>query len=82
MADIHVRNDNDMIRFSRKDHFAWEIKDRFKLINHSVLGYIEYSIKNSDTEIMKADKYLLAVLYSAPLTMDAFYQSRIPKGKA
>jgi len=65
------------IRISSDDYPAELVKAKFLKLNPMHIEYVLECLKNNTTEIRNIKKYLLAVLFNAPSTMDSYYTSLV-----
>jgi len=65
------------IRIASDDYPAELVKAKFLKLNGSHIEYVLDCLKNNTTDIRNIKKYLLAVLFNAPSTMDNYYASLV-----
>ena len=65
------------IRVSGDDYPAELVKAKFLKLDSSHLEFVLDCMKNNTTEIRNIKKYLLAVLFNAPSTIDSYYTSLV-----
>lgn len=65
------------IRIAGDDYPAELVKSRFMKLNHSHIQYVLECIGKNTTEIRNIKKYLLAVLFNAPATIDTYYTALV-----
>ena len=65
------------IRIASDDYPAALVKSKFLKLNPMHIEYVLECLKNNTTEIRNIKKYLLAVLFNAPSTMDSYYTSLV-----
>ena len=53
------------------------VKSKFLKLNQMHIEFVLDCMKNNTTEIRNIKKYLLAVLFNAPSTMDSYYTSLV-----
>ena len=53
------------------------VKDRFKKIRYSHIEYVLDAFHESHTKIKNIKKYLLAMLFNAPATIDGYYEAAV-----
>ena len=61
------------IRIASDDYPAELVKAKFLKLNTFHIEYVLECLRNNTTEIRNIKKYLLAVLFNAPSTMDSYY---------
>ena len=66
-----------IIRIASDDYPAELVKSKFLKLNHMHIEFVLDCMKNNTTEIRNIKKYLLAVLFNAPSTMDSYYTSLV-----
>ena len=65
------------IRIASDDYPAELVKAKFLKLNCFHVDYVLECLKNNTTEIRNIKKYLLAVLFNAPSTIDSYYTSLV-----
>ena len=65
------------IRIASDDYPAALVKSKFLKLNHMHIEYVLECLKNNTSEIRNIKKYMLAVLFNAPSTMDSYYTSLV-----
>jgi hypothetical protein len=65
------------IRIAGDDYPAELVKSKFMKLHSGHFEYVMDCLKNNTTEIRNIKKYLLAVLFNAPTTMDSFYTALV-----
>jgi len=65
------------IRIASDDYPAELVKAKFLKLNVSHIEYVLDCLKKNTTDIRNIKKYLLAVLFNAPSTMDSYYTSLV-----
>ena len=65
------------IRIASDDFPAELVKSKFLKLDVMHIEYVLDCMKNNTTEIRNIKKYLLAVLFNAPSTMDSYYTSLV-----
>jgi len=65
------------IRISGDDFPAEVVKSKFLKLDSGHLAFVLDCMKKNTTEIRNIKKYLLAVLFNAPSTMDSYYTSLV-----
>ena len=65
------------IRIASDDYPAELVKAKFLKLNTFHIEYVLECLRNNTTEIRNIKKYLLAVLFNAPSTMDSYYTSLV-----
>jgi len=65
------------IRIAGDDYPAELVKTKFMKLNGSHLEFVLDCMKKNTTEIRNIKKYLLAVLFNAPSTIDSYYTSLV-----
>ena len=65
------------IRIASDDYPAELVKSKFLKLNQMHIEFVLDCMKNNTTEIRNIKKYLLAVLFNAPSTMDSYYTSLV-----
>lgn len=53
------------------------VKSKFLKLNYSHIDYALYCLKGNTTKVKNIKKYLLAVLFNAPSTMDGYFQAEV-----
>ena len=53
------------------------VKSKFLKLNYSHIDYALYCLKRNTTKVKNIKKYLLAVLFNAPSTMDGYFQAEV-----
>lgn len=53
------------------------VKSKFLKIDAGHIEYVIESLKNNTTDVRNIKKYLLAVLFNAPSTIDSYYSARV-----
>ena len=65
------------IRIASDDYPAELVKAKFLKLTHCHIEYVLECLKNNTTDIRNIKKYMLAVLFNAPSTMDSYYTSLV-----
>ena len=65
------------LRIAGDDYPAEVVKSKFLKLNSGHIEFVLECLKNNTTDIRNMKKYLLAVLFNAPSTMDSYYTSRV-----
>jgi len=65
------------IRIAGDDYPAELVKAKFMKLNSGHFEFVMDCLKNNTTEIRNIKKYLLAVLFNAPSTMDSYYTALV-----
>jgi hypothetical protein len=65
------------IRVAGDDYPAELVKAKFLKLNRGHLDYVMECMKKNTSDIRNIKKYLLAVLFNAPTTMDSYYTSLV-----
>ena len=65
------------IRIAGDDYPAELVKAKFLKLNSSHIEFVIDCMKNNTTEIRNIKKYLLAVLFNAPSTIDSYYTALV-----
>jgi hypothetical protein len=65
------------IRIAGDDYPAELVKSKFMKLHSGHFEYVMECLKNNTTEIRNIKKYLLAVLFNAPTTMDSYYTALV-----
>jgi len=65
------------IRIASDDYPAELVKAKFLKLNTFHIEYVLECLRNNTTDIRNIKKYLLAVLFNAPSTMDSYYTSLV-----
>ena len=63
------------IRINREDMTTEVVKSRFLKLDAEHIRYALMTLANNTTRVRDMKQYMLAVLYNAPTTMDAYYQN-------
>jgi hypothetical protein len=66
-----------IIRIASDDYPAELVKAKFLKLNGCHIEYVLDCLKKNTTEIRNIKKYLLAVLFNAPSTIDSYYTSLV-----
>ncbi|MCL2190344.1 MAG: DUF6017 domain-containing protein, partial [Defluviitaleaceae bacterium] len=66
-----------VIRIASDDYPAELVKAKFLKLNGCHIEYVLDCLKKNTTEIRNIKKYLLAVLFNAPSTIDSYYTSLV-----
>lgn len=53
------------------------VKERFRKIKYSQVEYVMDCFHDNHTKVKNIKKYLLAMLFNAPATMDGYYEARV-----
>lgn len=53
------------------------VRSKFLKLNYSHIDYALYCLRNNTTKVKNIKKYLLAVLFNAPSTMDGYFQAEV-----
>jgi len=67
------------LRIAGDDFPAELVKSKFLKLNSSHLEFVLDCMKKNTTDIRSIKKYLLAVLFNAPSTIDSYYTSLVPQ---
>ena len=65
------------IRIASDDYPAELVKAKFLKLDHMHIEYVLECLKKNTTDIRNIKKYMLAVLFNAPSTMDSYYTSLV-----
>jgi hypothetical protein len=65
------------IRIAGDDYPVELVKSKFMKLHSGHFEYVMDCLKNNTTEIRNIKKYLLAVLFNAPTTMDSYYTALV-----
>ena len=65
------------IRIAGDDYPAELVKAKFMKLNSGHFEFVMDCLKNNTTEIRSIKKYLLAVLFNAPSTIDPYYTALV-----
>ena len=65
------------IRIAGDDYPAELVKSKFLKLNSSHIEFVMDCLKNNTTEIRNIKKYMLAVLFNAPSTIDSYYTALV-----
>jgi hypothetical protein len=65
------------IRIAGDDYPAELVKGKFLKLDGGHLEFVLDCLKKNTTEIRNIKKYLLAVLFNAPTTIDSYYTARV-----
>ena len=65
------------IRIAGDDYPAEVVKSKFLKLNSGHVEFVFDCLKNNTTEIRNIKKYLLAVLFNAPSTIDSYYTALV-----
>ena len=66
-----------MIRIAGDDYPAELVKGKFMKLNNSHIQFVLDCMKQNTTKIRNIKKYLLAVLFNAPNTIDSYYTALV-----
>lgn len=66
-----------MIRIAEDDYPAELVKSKFMKLNSSHICFMLDCMHQSTTKIRNIKKYLLAVLFNAPNTIDSYYTALV-----
>ena len=66
-----------VIRIASDDYPVELVKAKFLRLNTFHIEYVLECLRNNTTDIRNIKKYLLAVLFNAPSTMDSYYTSLV-----
>ena len=66
-----------IIRIASDDYPAELVKAKFLKLNSEHIGFALDCLKNNTTEIRNIKKYILAVLFNAPSTIDSYYTALV-----
>lgn len=72
---IFCRCKNDTVQIARNEFPTQIVKSRFMKLNSGHIGYVLSCMRANTTKIRNIKKYLLAVLFNAPTTMESYYQA-------
>lgn len=75
ILDVMNTPDESQIRINRLDIVAYKVKERYRTLNQSHIGYVLETLSRQVGTIGNIRAYLLTTLYNAPVTMDSFYQN-------
>lgn len=56
------------------------VKSRFLKLNYTHIEYVLHCLRQNTTKVKNIRKYLLAALFNAPSTMDAYFQVEVNHG--
>ena len=65
------------IRVAGDDYPAELVKSKFMKLDSSHIQFVFDCMKENTTKIRNIKKYLLAVLFNAPSTMDSYYTALV-----
>jgi hypothetical protein len=65
------------IRVAGDDYPAELVKSKLLKLNSMHIGYVFECLKENTTEVRNIKKYMLAVLFNAPSTIDSYYSARV-----
>lgn len=65
------------IRIAGDDYPAELVKSKFMKLNHSHIQFVLECMHQNTTKIRNVKKYLLAVLFNAPSTIDSYYTALV-----
>lgn len=65
------------IRIAGDDYPAELIKSKFMKLNHSHIQFVLECMHQNTTKVRNVKKYLLAVLFNAPSTIDSYYTTLV-----
>ena len=65
------------IRIAGDDFPAEVVKSKFLKLNSSHIEFVIDCLKNNTTEVRNIKKYMLAVLFNAPSTIDSYYTALV-----
>lgn len=70
-------NTNNIILIARNQYPAELVKNRFRKLKSPHIEYVLSCMCKNTTKIRNIRKYLLASLFNAPITINAFYMAEI-----
>ena len=70
------------IRIASDDYPAELVKSKFLKLNSIHVEFVLDCMKNNTTEIRNIKKYMLAVLFNAPSTIDNYYSALVAHDRA
>ena len=65
------------IRIAGDDYPAELVKSKFMKLNHSHIQFVLECMHQNTTKVRNVKKYLLAVLFNAPSTIDSYYTALV-----
>lgn len=68
---------NDTISIAGNQYPKEVVKSRFLKINSAHIQYVFECLNENTTKIRNIKKYLMAVLYNAPVTMENYYTALV-----
>ena len=68
---------SDSFTISGKKYPADLVHQRFSELNANHIEYVLECLRRNTTRVTNIRKYLLAVLFNAPSTMDGYYQAAV-----
>ena len=72
-----VLSSQDYILIASNQYPAGVVKSKFLKLNYSHIECVLECLRRSTTKVANIRKYLLAVLFNAPSTMDGYYQAAV-----
>ena len=75
LETVLTRGDSIVIASNR--YPAAVVKSRFLKLNYSHIEYVLSCLRKNSTKVTNIRKYLLAVLFNAPSTMDGYYRAEV-----
>ena len=72
-----VLSTNGTIHIARNDYPVQLVKAKFLKLNGFHIEYVMESLKNNTSKVRNIKKYLLAVLFNAPSTINSYYQAEV-----
>ena len=78
MVDLLVEtccSNRKYIRINREDMPTEIVKSRFMKLNSEHIRYALMTLNNNTSRVKDMKQYMLAVLYNAPITINAYYQN-------
>jgi len=68
---------NDTMLIAGNEYPTALVQERFRQINSLHIQYVFHCLNSNTSKVRNIKKYLLAVLYNAPSTMDGYYAAQV-----
>jgi len=72
-----VCSKRETIRVSGNDYPQAVVKSRLLKLNREHIRFVFECLRENTTQVRNVKKYLLAVLFNAPVTMESYYAAQI-----
>ena len=74
--------DSEKILVASNWYAAELVKSKLLKLNYSHMEYVLHCFKQNTTKVKNIKKYMLAVLFNAPTTIDSYYMAEVNSGLA